>query len=138
MAQVTSTLVAGHTYKVEAATRGYTVTSDQEQSVGGTSSGMSPKELLLAAIGACTVQTLMMVAPQRKWNITALSVKVIMSEIPDPADATKKITLIEEVIEASGNLSQADLDAIERTAGRCPVLRAIEGPKQVTKKAVKV
>ena len=61
-----------------------------------------------------------------------------MSEIPDPADATKKITLIEEDIEASGNLSQADLDAIERTAGRCPVLRAIEGPKQVTKKAVKV
>ena len=138
MAQVTSPLVAGHTYKVDATSRGYTVTSDQEKSVGGTSAGMSPKELLLAAIGACTVQTLMMVAPQRKWNITALSVKVTMSEIPDPADATKKITLIEEDIEASGNLSQADLDAIERTAGRCPVLRAIEGPKQVTKKAVKV
>ena len=138
MAQVTCTLAAGHKYKVESTAGNYTVVADQEVNVGGSASGPTPKELLLAAIGACTVQTLMMVAPQRKWDIKALTVKVIMSEIPDPADASKKITLIDEIIEASGNLSPADLVAIEGTAGRCPVLRAVEGPKKVTKKAVKV
>ncbi|HMW89513.1 MAG TPA: OsmC family protein [Candidatus Obscuribacter sp.] len=138
MVQAVCTLAAGTNYKVDVTAGGHSVVSDQAVSVGGTGAGPTPKELLLAAIGACTVQTLMMVAPQRKWDIKSLVVKVTFSEIPDPADASKKISLIEELIEVTGNLSQAELDAIERTAGRCPVLKAVEGPKQVTKKAVKV
>lgn len=138
MVQAVCTLAAGTNHKVDVTAGGHSVVSDQAVSVGGTGAGPTPKELLLAAIGACTVQTLMMVAPQRKWDIKSLVVKVTFSEIPDPADASKKISLIEELIEVTGNLSQAELDAIERTAGRCPVLKVVEGPKQVTKKAVKV
>lgn len=138
MTQATSTLVAGTNYQVDISAGGYTLVSDQAVSVGGNATGPTPKELLLAAIGACTVQTLMMVAPSRKWDIKTLSVKVVHSEVPDPNDASKKIALIEEIIEVSGNLSQSELDAIERTAGRCPVLKLVEGPKLVSKKTVKV
>lgn len=138
MTQATCTLAAGHTYKVDISAGAFTVIADQDKSVGGTSLGPTPKELLLAAIGSCTVQTLMMVAKSRNWDIQTLSVKVTYSEVTDPNDVTKKIPLIEELIEASGNLSAADLTAMERTAGRCPVLKLVEGPKLVNKKAVKV
>ena len=102
MVQAVCTLAAGTNYKVDVTAGGHSVVSDQAVSVGGTGAGPTPKELLLAAIGACTVQTLMMVAPQRKWDIKSLVVKVTFSEIPDPADASKKISLIEELIEVTG------------------------------------
>ena len=126
MAKAVSKLVQGTTYKVESATGGYTITADQPQTVGGNGSGPNPKEILLAAIGACTVQTLMMVAPKRKWDIQDLSVEVTINEVDDPdpsKPAGAKIQQIEERIEVKGNLSQAELTAIENTAGRCPVDR---------------
>lgn len=140
MAQVKSTLVAGTNYKVEAQIGAFTLTSDQPQSVGGNDSGPSPKDFLLTAIGACTIQTVRMVAAKRKWDVQEMSVTVTISEVDDP-NAGKpgaKITLIEELIEVKGNLSPADLSAIEITAGRCPVLKLITEPKLVQKKAVKV
>lgn len=138
MAKVTSTLAAGHTYKVETAAGSFTLVADQPTAVGGSDTGPTPKDFLLAAIGACTVQTLKMAAPGKKWDLQTISVEVTYSEVPDPNKPGQKITQIEERIEVSGNLSQAELDAIERTAGRCPVLKIVEGPKQVIKKAVKV
>ncbi len=138
MAQVTSKLVQGTTYKVEAQIGNFTLTSDQPQSVGGNDSGPSPKDFLLTAIGACTIQTIRMVAAKRNWDVQEMSVTVTISEVADPNNAGGKITLIDELIEVKGNLSQADLDAIEKTAGRCPVLKIITDPKLVQKKAVKV
>ena len=141
MATVTSKLVSGTNYKVEAQAGGFTLVSDQDQSVGGNGTGPSPKDFLLAAIGACTIQTIRMVAAKRKWDVQEMSVTVTISEIDDPsqpAGSKAKITLIEELIEVKGNLSQADLDAIEKTAGRCPVLKIITEPKLVQKRTVKV
>ncbi|CAN5451030.1 hypothetical protein BH11CYA1_BH11CYA1_36630 [soil metagenome] len=138
MATVTSKLVGGTNYKVEAQAGGFTLVSDQPQSVGGNGTGPSPKDFLLAAIGACTIQTIRMVAAKRKWDVQEMSVTVTISDIDDPSAPGTKITLIEELIEVKGNLSQADLDAIEKTAGRCPVLKIITEPKLVQKRAVKV
>jgi putative redox protein len=141
MATVTSKLVSGTNYKVEAQAGGFTLVSDQDQSVGGNGTGPSPKDFLLAAIGACTIQTIRMVAAKRKWDVQEMSVTVTISEIDDPskpAGSNAKITLIEELIEVKGSLSQADLDAIEKTAGRCPVLKIITEPKLVQKRTVKV
>ena len=141
MAKAVSKLVSGTNYKVEIAAGGYTLVADQPQAVGGNSSGPNPKEILLAAIGACTVQTLMMVAPKRKWDIQELSVDVSINEIDDPdpsKPAGSKIMQIEERIEVKGNLSAAELTAIENTAGRCPVLRIITEPKLVKKTAIKL
>jgi len=138
VAQVTARLVSGTNYKVEAQIGGFTLTSDQDQSVGGNGSGPSPKDFLLTAIGACTIQTVKMVAAKRNWDVQEMSVTVTISEVADPKVAGAKITLIDELIEVKGNLSQADLDAIEKTAGRCPVLKIVSDPKIVQKKAVKV
>ena len=138
MQSVTAKLVAGATYHVEVASGNFSIVSDQPSTVGGTDQGPNPKALLLAAIGACTVQTLKMVAPRRKWDLQEVTVTVTFDEVDDPNNPGKKIAQIEEKIEVKGNLTPAELAAIEKTAGNCPVLKLVEGPKQVVKRAIKV
>lgn len=141
MAKAVSKLVAGTRYKVETPVGGFTIVADQPQAVGGNSSGPNPKEFLLAAIGSCTVQTLMMAAAKRKWDIQELSVEVSINEIDDPdpsKPAGSKVVQIDERIEVKGNVSAAELTAMENTAVRCPVLKLVVEPKLVTKTAIKV
>ena len=138
MQSVVAKLVAGRTYHVEASSGAFTITSDQPSAVGGNDQGPNPKALLLAALAACTVQTLKMVAPKRKWDLQEVTVTVSLDEVDDPANPGKKIAQIEEKIEVKGNLTAAELAAIEKTAGNCPVLKLVEGPKLVLKKAIKI
>jgi putative redox protein len=138
MQSVTAKLVAGTTYQVEIASGSFTIVSDQPTTVSGTDKGPNPKALLLAAIGACTVQTLKMVAPRRKWDLQEVSVTVTFDEIDDPKNPGTKIAQIEEKIEVKGNLTAAELTAIEQTAGKCPVLKLVEGPKRVVKQVIKI
>ena len=138
MQSVKAKLVAGTNYHVEVAAGGFTIVSDQASTAGGNDQGANPKALLLAAIAACTVQTLKMVAPKRKWDLQDVAVTVSFDEVDDLQNPGKKIAQIEEVIEVKGNLSPAELDAIEKTAGKCPVLKLVEGPKQVLKKTIKI
>jgi len=138
MQSVTAKLKSGTNYHVEVAAGGFTVVSDQASAVGGNNQGPNPKALLLAAIAACTIQTLKMVAPSRGWDLQEVDVTVTFNEVPDGQNPGKKIAQIEEKIEVKGNLSAADLTAIERVAGKCPVLKLVEGPKQVIKQIVKI
>jgi putative redox protein len=138
MQSVTSKLVSGTNYQVESTSGSFTMVCDQPTTVSGTDKGPNPKAFLLAAIGACTVQTLKMVAPRRKWDLQEITVTVTFDEVDDPKNPGTKIAQIEEKIEVKGNLTPAELAAIEQTAGKCPVLKLVEGPKQVLKKAIKV
>jgi uncharacterized OsmC-like protein len=79
-----------------------------------------------------------MVAPRRKWDLQEISVTVTIDEVNDPQKPGSKINQVEEKIEVKGNLTPAELAAIEKTAGNCPVLKLIEGPKQVVKTAIKI
>jgi putative redox protein len=138
MHSATAKLVSGATYHVESSVEGFTLVSDQPVKVGGTGKGPSPKGFLLSAIAFCTVQTLKMVAPRRKWDLQEVTVTVSWDEVDDPQNPGQKIAQIEEKIEVKGNLTAAELTAIEQTAGKCPVLKMVEGPKQVVKKAIKI
>lgn len=126
MAQVTVKPVAGHKFQVEADSGSHKVIADQPVPAGS-GGGMNPKELVLAGLGACTAQTILLVAPSRKWDIKELEVKVSISypngERADP--------VVDEEIVVKGNLSQAELDAIKRTAEKCPVYKLMFGSKTV-------
>ena len=87
--------------------------------------------MLLASLGARAAQTILMVAPQRGWDIQELSVKVSSTK------SGKQETYTEE-IEVKGNLTQAELDAIKRIGERCPVMRAFTGTKTVNASITKV
>ncbi len=134
MAQVSITHVAGLKFQVQADTGSHKIISDQPVSAGGADGGANPKELVLAGLGACTIQTILMVAPRRKWNITDLVVNVGIT-YPNGPSGDPAVT---EDIQVKGNLTQAELDDIKRTAEKCPVYKLMFGSKTliatVTKK----
>lgn len=125
MAHVSVKHVAGQKFQVECDSGSHTFVSDQPASAGGADGGPTPKDLFLAGLGACTAQTILMVAPRRNWDIQDLVVKVGVTY----PNGTAGDPVVTEDIEVKGNLTQADLDAIKRTAEKCPVYKLMFGSK---------
>lgn len=133
MAHVSVKHVAGQKFQVECTSGNHTFISDQPIPAGGADGGPTPKDLFLAGLGACTAQTILMVAPRRNWDIQELVVNVGVS-YPNGASADPVVT---EDIEVKGNLSQAELDAIKRTAEKCPVYKLMFGSKTLAASVAK-
>jgi len=134
MAQVTIKRVAGHQFQLEADSGSHKFICDQPVSAGGSDGGPTPKDFVLAGLGACTAQTILIVAPRRNWDIQELVVNVAITY---PNGASGDPVVVED-IQVKGNLTQTELDAIKRTAEKCPVYKLIFGSKTlaatVTKK----
>src|SRR5438105_1963900 len=52
------------------------LTADEPVSYGGTDSGASPYDLILAALGACTSMTIGLYARKRKWPVEKITVSL--------------------------------------------------------------
>src|SRR3954468_22595194 len=57
------------------------LTSDEPRAVGGTETGPTPYELLLAALGSCTSMTLGMYARRKGWPLTRVSVSLSQQNV---------------------------------------------------------
>jgi putative redox protein len=134
MAQVTIRPVAGQNFTLEVDTGSHKLFCDQPVAAGGADQGPNPKDFLAAAIGSCAAQTILFVAPRRKWDIQELCVKVAIT-YPNGASADPHIS---EDIEVKGNLSQSELDAIKRVAEKCPVYKLVFGSKTVAASVTKL
>ena len=80
---------------------------DEPTAVGGNDLGPSPYELLMAALGACTVMTLRMYARQKQWplvnsHVTLTHAKIHAADCADCETKDGKIDRIERVIELEG------------------------------------
>jgi len=133
MAQVTAKPVKGQKFQLVADTGKHKIVSDQPLAAGGADGGPGPKDLVAAGLAACTIQTLLLVAPNKKWDIQDMTVTVTIT-YPNGA---KGDPLFDELIELQGNLTAAELDAIKRTAEKCPVYKLLFGTKSVTSRVVK-
>ena len=108
----------------------HTIVMDEPASVGGLDTGMTPYDLLQAALGGCTAMTIRLYADRKKMPLDRVAVRLHHEKIhaADCADCeTKegKIDRIEREIELTGDLDPDQRDRLLEIADKCPVHKTL-------------
>lgn len=108
----------------------HTLIADEPASAGGKDEGMSPYDLLLAALGACTAMTLRLYIERKKLPITDVEVVLTFDRIyiddcescsDNGHEKNEKIQHISRLIYVTGNVTEEQRERLLYIAGRCPV-----------------
>jgi uncharacterized OsmC-like protein len=121
----------GSTLRTEVVANGYTLLADEPIGLGGTNSGPTPYDYLLAALGSCTAMTLRMYADHKKWSLESVTVrlqhqKVYRQDCEECETKDRKIDRIGLELELGGALEESQRRRLLEIAERCPVHRTLE------------
>ena len=108
------------TFRQEAVIDGqHRLITDEPRRLGGDGSGPAPHELLPAELAACVSTTLVMYARTRGWELGGVTVEVDYDNRSTPRR-------FDVVMRLGGDLSDAQLERLEKVARSCPLRHAIE------------
>lgn len=117
---------AGDGFAQEISAGSHHFRSDEPASVGGTNSGPTAYDLLLAALGSCTSMTVAMYARRKQWPLERVTVRLRHSRVHaedcaacETQDA--RLTVIERDIQLDGQLGEDQRARLLAIANRCPV-----------------
>jgi putative redox protein len=105
---------------------GHDLRSDEPVSAGGTDTGATPYDLLLAGLGSCTSMTVGMYARRKGWPLDRVTVRLRHSR--DHAEdcaacetTDARLNVIERQIQLEGSLDADQRARLLAIANRCPV-----------------
>ena len=119
----------------------YQLTTDEPVSYGGTDSGPSPYDLILAALGSCTSMTIGLYARKRSWPVEKITVslwhtKIHAKDCDDCETKEGRIDRIEMEIHLDGALTDEQRAKLMEIAGKCPVHQTLTSEINIKTRAI--
>jgi putative redox protein len=126
MAKISSSIIK-ELYKIEIKSpTGNSIIADEPLTNVERISVFSPKELVGAALAACTSATVRMYADQKKWSLDEVKIDVDL----DRDDAENK-TIISRKIQFIGALDKDQEKRLLSVANACPVHKILSSPVEI-------
>jgi putative redox protein len=106
------------------------IVSDEPVAAGGSNTGPSPYDLLLAALGSCTSMTVAMYARRKGWPLREVTVRLRHSRVhaEDCAECETKVGMLDRIerdIELTGTLTEDQRGKLLEISNKCPVHRTL-------------
>ncbi len=122
---------------------GHRLVADEPASAGGDDLGVTPYDLLLAALGACTSMTLRMYAKRKGLDVDNIQVKlkhdrIHAADCESCEDQPGKVDQIRRWIRIEGDLTDAQRQRMLEIADMCPVHRTLHNQKQITSEFLEI
>lgn len=136
MAEPRVVVTTGAGLRTDVRVRGHQVIADEPPAAGGTDTGPSPYELLIASLAACTSVTARMYADRKGWALDGIEVRVWHQRTneADPAAPDSRPVQIDSFdveVRFSGALDPEQRTRLLEIAGRCPVKRTLLGQVRI-------
>lgn len=109
------------TFSVDIEVSGHVLAGDEPVAAGGGDLGPAPYDLLLAALGECTVMTVRWYAQREGWKLEKAEAR--LTHVKDG----KTDRFVKEITLHGDELTAAQREKLIEIAAKCPVQRTLEG-----------
>lgn len=125
--------------QVEIMAGSHTLLADEPPGVGD-DAGPDPYALLLSALGACKVMTVMMYVRRKGWSLENIVVcletyKMHAKDCEDcESNPDARVDIIEVSLKLQGDLTPEQIQRLEEISEHCPVHRTLTGEIKIRTK----